>query len=79
MVRIVRTPAGTVEIDPSGKQSGRGAYVCAEKSCWEVALKRHSLERALKVSLDEATQARLHSFAQTLPDSSEKSIPESRE
>ena len=28
MIRVVRTPEGAVEIDKTGKKSGRGAYVC---------------------------------------------------
>src|SRR4051812_47294561 len=51
LVRVVRTPAGTVEIDPTGKKSGRGAYVCRSRSCWEKALKGKALETALKTTL----------------------------
>jgi predicted RNA-binding protein YlxR (DUF448 family) len=67
MLRIVHTPEGNVEIDPSGKQSGRGAYLCRQKSCWETALKRRSLERALKTTFDDATKAALIAYAETLP------------
>lgn len=28
MIRVVRTPEGTVEIDKTGKKSGRGVYLC---------------------------------------------------
>ena len=28
LVRLVRTPGGTVEIDDTGKRPGRGAYLC---------------------------------------------------
>jgi predicted RNA-binding protein YlxR (DUF448 family) len=66
MVRVVRTPEGTVEIDPSNKRAGRGAYLCRRKSCWETALKRHSLDRALKTTLDDATQAALIAYAARL-------------
>jgi hypothetical protein len=40
--------AGTVILDPTGKKSGRGAYVCPTVECVGAALKRKSLERALK-------------------------------
>lgn len=66
MVRVVRTPEGTVEIDLGGKQSGRGAYLCRQKSCWETALKRRSFNHALKTNLDDATRAALTTYAQTL-------------
>ena len=68
LMRVVRTPDGSVEVDPSGKRSGRGAYLCQQKSCWEKALKRHSLDHALKVTLDDQTTATLAAFAQTLPE-----------
>lgn len=64
---MVRTPEGTVEIDPSGKRSGRGAYLCQQLSCWETALKRRSLDRALKIMLDDKSKAALAAYAQTLP------------
>ncbi len=48
-VRIVRTPDGTLAIDPTGKRSGRGAYLCRRFSCWERAAQSDVLERALRV------------------------------
>ena len=33
-VRVVRTPEGTVEVDESGRRNGRGAYLCAQATCW---------------------------------------------
>lgn len=50
-VRVVRTPEGTVEVDPSGKRAGRGAYLCAERSCWDEALKKDRLAQALRTSI----------------------------
>ena len=43
MVRIVRAPDGAVNVDPTGKKSGRGAYLCSQPACWQTALKRHAL------------------------------------
>ncbi len=51
MVRVVRTVEGTVEADPTGKKSGRGAYLCKDWNCWDKALKRSALNRALKTEL----------------------------
>jgi predicted RNA-binding protein YlxR (DUF448 family) len=67
LVRVVRTLDGTVEIDPSGKLSGRGAYLCQQESCWDKALKRGSLDHALKTTLDDDVKATLAAYAQTLP------------
>lgn len=71
MVRVVRTPDNTVEIDASGKRAGRGAYICQQRSCWETALKRRSLERALKITLDDNAKAALADYVRTLPDDAE--------
>ncbi|NNJ08803.1 YlxR family protein [Chloroflexales bacterium ZM16-3] len=49
LIRLVRTPEGLAEVDLTGKRNGRGAYLCHTVSCWEVAIKRHALERALRV------------------------------
>jgi uncharacterized protein len=47
LVRIVRRPDGSVEVDRSGKKAGRGAYLHASAECLEVARKRRALDRAL--------------------------------
>ena len=33
LIRIVRTPEGEVMADPTGKMSGRGAYLCHSSEC----------------------------------------------
>lgn len=53
MVRLVRTAAGEVTIDTSGKREGRGAYLCAARACWEKALKGKQLEHALKEKINQ--------------------------
>jgi predicted RNA-binding protein YlxR (DUF448 family) len=58
-VRIVRTPAGQVVLDPTGRQPGRGAYLCADGTCWQTALKRRSIERALEAALPAELRERL--------------------
>ncbi|HMO59626.1 MAG TPA: YlxR family protein [Roseiflexaceae bacterium] len=49
LIRVVRDADGRVAVDPSGKRAGRGAYLCREPACWEQALRRQALERALRV------------------------------
>ncbi len=66
LVRIVRLPAGGVEVDPTGKKGGRGAYLCADQTCWEAALERGGLDRALKVALSPEERARLLEYGCTL-------------
>jgi predicted RNA-binding protein YlxR (DUF448 family) len=48
-----------VEIDPTGKANGRGAYLCADPDCFEMARKRRRLDSALRVSLQEDDYTRL--------------------
>jgi predicted RNA-binding protein YlxR (DUF448 family) len=68
LTRIVRTPDAGVVIDPTGKRSGRGAYLCDQPECWEKALgKARLLNQALNTQLTEveletlsATHSRLH-------------------
>jgi hypothetical protein len=49
LIRLVRTTEGGIAIDPTGKRQGRGAYLCASRTCWQMALKRKQLERALRL------------------------------
>ena len=65
MVRIVRTADG-VQIDPTGKLPGRGAYLHDRRECWERGLKG-ALDRALKTSLTPDDRARLEEFMSRLP------------
>ena len=58
-VRVVRAPDGSVSIDNSGRANGRGAYLCADQSCWPDALKKKSIERALGVTLPAEVRAQL--------------------
>ena len=58
-VRIVRAPDGTVGFDLTGRANGRGAYLCADGNCWQTALKKSSIERALGVSLPPAVRDQL--------------------
>ena len=58
-IRIVRSPDGTVMFDDTGRANGRGAYLCADGSCWQIALKKSAVERALGVSLPADVRQRL--------------------
>ena len=69
LVRIVRTPSGRVQIDETGKRSGRGAYLCRNAHCWEHTLDKGGLEHALKTTISEEERLALRRFGQTLADS----------
>jgi len=68
LVRVVRTPEGRVDIDPTGKRAGRGAYVCRRRRCWDTALKRNVLEQALKTVIRDEDRVGLVTFAGSLED-----------
>ena len=51
LVRVVRSPEGTVSMDLRGKAPGRGAYVCRSADCLKKALRSKALGRALNVEI----------------------------
>jgi hypothetical protein len=61
LIRIVRSPDG-VQIDPTGKLAGRGAYLHDRLSCWEHGLKG-ALAHALKTTLTNEEHERLSAYA----------------
>jgi predicted RNA-binding protein YlxR (DUF448 family) len=53
LLRVARLPekdGGLIVADPTGKRSGRGAYVCPEQDCIEKAQKQRRFERALSTN-----------------------------
>ncbi len=65
MIRIVRTADG-VQVDPTSKLAGRGAYMHDRRECWERGLKG-ALANALKTTLTLDDRTRLEEFMNTLP------------
>ena len=52
LIRVVRLPdGGGIEIDHTGKKSGRGAYICPSKACLKKARKR--LETSLECRIPD--------------------------
>ena len=51
LVRVVRSPEGTVSVDLRGKAPGRGAYVCRSAECLKKALRSKALSRSLDVEI----------------------------
>lgn len=65
LTRLVRTPDEGVQVDPTGKRAGRGAYLCDQASCWERAAASDVLERALRTTLTDEDRARLRAARPT--------------
>lgn len=53
LIRIVRTPEQTIELDLTGKKNGHGAYVQASEETILKAKKNKALERALETKIPE--------------------------
>jgi len=51
LLRLVKTPMGTIEVDPHEGKPGRGAYLCSRRSCWDAGLKGNRLGNALRTSI----------------------------
>jgi predicted RNA-binding protein YlxR (DUF448 family) len=54
---VVRTPDGRIVLDPTGRLAGRGAYLCADGSCWRTAAAKGALARALGAGLPDELRA----------------------
>ena len=52
-VRVVRDKDGSFSVDPTGKKNGRGAYICNDRKCLELARKGKKLERSFKCRVPE--------------------------
>ena len=70
LIRLVNNE-GEVTIDPGGKKSGRGAYLCPVRECWELGLKKKRLEYALRTTLREEDNEELWQFGRSLPNRAE--------
>ena len=65
MIRIVRTAEG-VQVDPTGKLAGRGAYLHDRRECWQRGMKG-ALAHALKATITDNERAQLEEFMNALP------------
>jgi predicted RNA-binding protein YlxR (DUF448 family) len=66
LVRLVSVAGEMVEIDTTGKKTGRGAYLCPALDCWETGLKSGRLEYALRTSLTRENREQLIRLGQEL-------------
>ena len=54
LIRAVKSPEGEISLDLTGKKSGRGAYICPDKGCFDKARKGRRIERALETKIPDA-------------------------
>ncbi|MCB9139826.1 MAG: YlxR family protein [Caldilineaceae bacterium] len=72
LTRLVRTADGSVEVDPTGKQPGRGAYLHPTQACWKRALDGRMIGRALRTQVSKENQAALIAYMAGLPEGEEE-------
>ena len=53
LIRIVKNKENEIYIDTTGKQEGRGAYLCKDKQCLEKVIKSKRLEKILDTKIAE--------------------------
>ena len=61
LIRVVRTPEGTVMVDESGKANGRGAYLKKDIETFEKAEKSKILNKRLEVEVPSSIYEELKS------------------
>ncbi len=59
LIRVVRAPDGTIQLDFRGKAPGRGAYLCGSPECLKRARKSKALERAFSTPIPDEVYAAL--------------------
>jgi len=59
LIRVVKTPDNILDIDPGGKRSGRGAYICPQEECLLKATKAKRLEKAFQQPVPAEVMERL--------------------
>ena len=53
LIRVVRSPENEISIDPRGKKSGRGAYICKDEDCLKKAVKARKFDRSFEIKVPE--------------------------
>lgn len=51
LVRVLKTTEGSIVLDTTGKQNGRGAYICKSMDCLKKAEKNRGLNRSLQTEI----------------------------
>ena len=53
LIRIVKNKNNEISIDKTGKQDGRGAYICNSEECLEKLIKSKRLNKVFKTEISE--------------------------
>ena len=50
-MRIVKSSDNDISIDTTGKKNGRGAYICKNEACLDMAIKNKRLSREFEMAI----------------------------
>ena len=53
LIRVVKNKENQIMIDKTGKQEGRGTYICNNVECLEKAIKTKRIERAFEMKISD--------------------------
>ncbi len=59
LIRVVKSPEGEINVDLKGKAPGRGAYLCKNKNCVDLASKNRALEKTFSRKIEKAVYDKL--------------------
>ncbi|MBQ3379113.1 MAG: YlxR family protein [Clostridia bacterium] len=59
LIRVVKNKDGELFLDLTGKQNGRGAYICKNAECFAKAKKARRFEHKLEAAIPEEVYERL--------------------
>ena len=59
LLRIVKNKKQEIKIDKTGKQDGRGAYICKNEECLEKIKKSRRIEKKLNSNISDEVYSNL--------------------
>lgn len=51
LIRVLHMADGSFTLDATGRQNGRGAYVCRDEACLNKAITSKGLDRSFKIKI----------------------------
>ena len=65
LIRVVHQKDGAILLDATGKQAGRGAYICPKMPCLKAARKARRLEKTFSCRISDEIYDALEQSMQT--------------
>lgn len=61
LIRIVKNKENEINVDLTGKINGRGAYICRDTNCFELAQKSNKISKSLEFKVSDEIYEKLKS------------------